>query len=327
MAYRGVLRFAPHLQTGKDCFTAFTGNIRRHIATTSHRWNDGETTAVSYDFPTVKVDRIPDKAGLLHVQLNRPDRLNSLNPQAWKDIGECFDKIASDPEARVVVLSGNGKHFCAGLDLMDMGPLMELVGGDTEFARKALKMRETILKYQATLSAIEKCPKPVIAAVHGGCIGAGINMVAACDIRYCTEDAVFAIKEVDIGIAADVGVLQRMPKYTGNDSLLRELAFTARNFSAAEARKIGFLSKTFDSKEGMLNSAMDLAAVIARKSPIAIQGTKVHLNYSRDHTVQEGLESMANWNMAMLLSEDLMKSATASMDRSGKTIPKFENLL
>ncbi|OQV24707.1 Delta(3,5)-Delta(2,4)-dienoyl-CoA isomerase, mitochondrial [Hypsibius exemplaris] len=278
----------------------------------------------TYTFKTLNVAK-PD-FGILQVELNRPDRLNAINKDAWREIRECFEVIALDSDCRVVILGGLGKHFCAGIDLSDIADLTSIIGTDSDPARKGFQFRSLVRSLQATFNAIEECPKPVIAAIHGGCIGAGVDMTSACDIRYCTHDAFFSIKEVDIGMAADVGTLQRFPKIVGNDSLVREFALTGRNFSASEASKIGFVSRTFDSRASMMSLALDVAKKIASKSPVAIQSTKINLNYSRDHSVHEGLQNQINWQGFALQTEDLMTAAMASADRSGNTIPKFKDI-
>uniref|UniRef100_T1JKI9 Delta(3,5)-Delta(2,4)-dienoyl-CoA isomerase, mitochondrial n=1 Tax=Strigamia maritima TaxID=126957 RepID=T1JKI9_STRMM len=197
-----------------------------------------------------------------------------------------------------------------------MSKLTSVHSGDADIARKARFMKKLVSDYQSSFTAIENCNKPVIAAIHGACIGGGVDMVTACDIRYCTQDAWFQIKEVDIGLAADVGTLQRLPKIVGNDGLVRELSYTARKFYANEAAQIGMVNRILPSKEDLLLCAFETAILIASKSPVAVQGTKIHLNYSRDHTVQEGLDYMANWNMTHLLSEDLMKAAMAAATKA-----------
>ncbi|XP_039510158.1 delta(3,5)-Delta(2,4)-dienoyl-CoA isomerase, mitochondrial-like [Pimephales promelas] len=160
-----------------------------------------------------------------------------------------------------------------------------------------------------------QCPKPVIVAVHGGCIGGGVDLITACDIRLCTQDAWFQIKEVDIGLAADVGTLQRLPKVIGSRSLVNELAFTARKMHADEAKSCGLVSRVFPDKEAMMAGALEMAGEIASKSPVGVQGTKVNLLYSRDHSVAESLDYMSTWNMSMLQTQDLLKSAQAAMEK------------
>lgn len=257
---------------------------------------------------------------ITHVELNRPEKRNAMNRAFWSEMVECFNEIAADPDSRVVIVSGAGKIFTAGIDLMDMaGDVLQPDGDDT--ARTSWNMRKTIVKYQETFSVIEKCPKPVIVAVHGACVGGGVDLITACDIRLCTQDAWFQVKEVDIGLAADVGTLQRLPKVIGSRSLVNELALTARKMYADEAKSSGLVSRVFADKDAMMAGALEMAGEIAGRSPVAVQGTKVNLVYSRDHSVSEGLDYMATWNMSMLQTHDVMKSAQASMEKkSPKTI-------
>ncbi|XP_012149832.1 delta(3,5)-Delta(2,4)-dienoyl-CoA isomerase, mitochondrial isoform X2 [Megachile rotundata] len=257
------------------------------------------------------------------VKLNRPEKLNALNNNMWKEFKLCFDELAVEPECRVIVLSAAGKIFCAGIDLQDMMNLGQQLVEHDDVARKCKVLQQKIKGYQDSFTAIEKCPKPVIAAVHNACIGAGIDMISAADIRYCTSDAWFQIKEVDIGLAADVGTLQRFPKIIGSDSLARELVYTARKFTSSEALQCGFISRLFDNQESLLENSMKLAEEIASKSPVAVQGSKINLVYSRDHSVQESLDYIALHNQAMLQSEDLVN---ATMSQVTKTPPVFSKL-
>lgn len=250
------------------------------------------------------------------VEINRPDKMNSMNKTMWKEFIDCFNAINEQEDCRAVIVSGAGRMFTAGLDFTDMADLAQFYGSDIDIARKAKTLRKLIATYQESFTVIEKCTKPVIAAIHGACLGAGTSLVSACDIRYCTQDAYFQIKEVDVGLAADVGVLQRLPKTVGNDSLAREMAFTARKLFAAEALQMGLVSRVLPNKEEMMKYALETANLIASKSPVAVQGSKIHMNYSRDHSVADGLDYMTTWNMSMLLSEDLMKSAMAAATRS-----------
>lgn len=248
-----------------------------------------------------------------------------MNRAFWSEMVECFNKIAQDSECRAVVISGAGKMFTSGIDLMDVGSdLLQPKGDDP--ARISWYLRDLIRRYQETFSVIEKCPKPVIAAIHGGCIGGGVDLVTACDIRYCAQDAFFQVKEVDIGLAADVGTLQRLPKVIGNQSLVNELAFTARKMMADEALSSGLVSRVFPDKEVMLDAAFALAAEICSKSPVAVQSSKVNLVYSRDHTVAESLDYMATWNMSMLQTQDIMKSVQAAMEKKDLKSVAFSKL-
>ncbi|XP_077888236.1 delta(3,5)-Delta(2,4)-dienoyl-CoA isomerase, mitochondrial isoform X2 [Ictidomys tridecemlineatus] len=267
----------------------------------------------------------PAEKHILHVQLNRPDKRNAMNKAFWREMVECFNKIAQDSGCRAVVISGAGKMFSSGIDLMDMASDLLQPEGD-DVARISWYLRDLISRYQETFSVIEKCPKPVIAAIHGNCIGAGVDLITACDIRYCTQDAVFQVKEVDVGLAADVGTLQRLPKIIGNQSLVNELAFTCRKMMADEALSSGLVSRMFPDKELMLDSALALAAEIASKSPVAVQSTKINLLYSRDHPVAEGLNYMATWNMSMLQTQDIVKSVQAMMEKKDAKSVTFSKL-
>lgn len=234
-------------------------------------------------------------------------------------MAECFNAISLDQDCRAVIISGNGKHFTAGLDLTDViqGELGASMMGDGDVARKFVALRRTVKAYQASFNAIEECAKPVIAAVHAGCIGGGVDLITAADIRYCTSDAFFQVKEVDIGMAADVGTLQRLPKVMGSESLVRELAFTARQMFADEAHRCGLVSRVLPDKEALMAAALEVAGMIAARSPVAVQGTKHQLVYARDHSVKEALDYISTWNAAMLQSEDVQKAAMASMNRKG----------
>ncbi|XP_078215428.1 delta(3,5)-Delta(2,4)-dienoyl-CoA isomerase, mitochondrial isoform X1 [Callithrix jacchus] len=275
---------------------------------------------------------------VLHVQLNRPNKRNAMNRAFWREMVECFNKISRDADCRAVVISGAGKMFTAAtsdfpvpgthlecIDLMDMASEIMQPKGD-DVARISWYFRDLITRYQETFTVIEKCPKPVIAAVHGGCIGGGVDLVTACDIRYCAQDAFFQVKEVDMGLAADVGTLQRLPRVIGNQSLVNELAFTARKMMADEALGSGLVSRVFPDKEVMLNAALALAAEISSKSPVAVQGIKVNLLYSRDHSVAEGLNHMASWNMSMLQTQDLIKSVQAATEKKELKSVTFSKL-
>jgi delta(3,5)-delta(2,4)-dienoyl-CoA isomerase len=262
-----------------------------------------------------------------NVQLNRPKKRNAFDPIFWKEIGDTFNFLASDAETRVIILSGNGPVFCAGIDLNASDEILN-PGSDEEdgqdFARKARKMREKIIFFQNSLQAIDNCPKPVIAAIHKACFGGGVDVIAACDIRVAVDGTLFSVKEVDIGLAADVGSLNRLPKICGNNSWIREISMTARSFDAKEALHHGLLSNVYPSQEIMKSEVEKLAQTIASKSPVAVEGTKIVLNYSRDHSVQDSLTFVANWNMSQLFTDDVPKSAMASFQK--KELPKFSKL-
>ncbi|XP_007953732.1 delta(3,5)-Delta(2,4)-dienoyl-CoA isomerase, mitochondrial [Orycteropus afer afer] len=279
--------------------------------------------APGHSYESLRVTSVP--GNILHVQLNRPEKRNAMNKAFWSEMVECFHKIAKDADCRAVVISGAGKMFTSGIDLMDVASvLMQREGEDV--ARISWYLRDVITRFQETFSVIEKCSKPVIAAIHGGCIGGGVDLITACDIRYCAQDAFFQVKEVDIGIAADVGTLQRLPRVIGSQSLVNELVFTARKMMADEALSSGLVSRVFPDKEALLDAAFELAAEISSKSPVAVQGTKINLLYSRDHSVPESLNFMSSWNMSMLQTEDIMKSIQAVMEKKKLQSVTFSKL-
>jgi len=249
---------------------------------------------------------------IAHVTINRPEKMNALN-----EITEIFNYLDENSEVRVIVLEGGeSKHFCAGIDLsLLMSVSQNRIKCD---GRKREKLRKDVLKLQAPINAIENCSKPVLVAIHGGCIGGGIDLVCGCDMRYCTDDAFFTIKEIDMGMVADLGTLQRLPKLIG-DGMVREMAYTGRNVDGKEAEKIGIVNRTFPDKNTMMDEVMKIAETIAQKSPLSIRGTKHILLHTRDHSVADGLNYMATWNAAMLLSADLQEAFEAKMSkREGK---------
>lgn len=250
---------------------------------------------------------------IAHVILNRPEKANALNQSAWDEIKEIFENLDDNPEVRVIILEGGeSNHFCAGIDL---SLLMSVSQTDiTCEGRRREKVRKDVFRLQAPINAIENCSKPVLVAVHGGCIGAGVDLICACDMRYCTEDAYFTIKEIDMGMVADLGTLQRLPKLIG-DGLVREMAYTGRNVDGKEAEKIGIVNRVFPDKNTMIEEVFKLAATIASKSPMSIRGTKHILLHTRDHSVADGLNYMATWNAAMLLSNDLQEAFMAKMQK------------
>lgn len=245
------------------------------------------------------------------VSLNRPDKANSMNAAMWDELQSCFDWLDQEPTVRAVILAGNGKHFCAGLDLAMFGGLH---GESSEPSRRAEHLRRTILRLQDNLSAIEKCRVPVLAAIHNTCIGVGVDMTCCADMRYATQDAYFSIREIDIGMTADVGTLQRLPKIIP-DGVVRELAYTGRDMGAQEARDVGFVNQVFEDRETMMREVTSIARDIASKSPLAVRGSKEMLLYSRDHSVAEGLNYIATWNAGMLSQADLQAGMLAQMEK------------
>jgi len=244
------------------------------------------------------------------LRLNRPDKANAMNLPMWHEIRSAFDWADRTPEVRVVILEGEGRHFTSGIDLAMMAGILPAIHDDCD-GRARENLRRLILDLQDTLTSLERCRKPVLAAIHGACVGGGIDLSCCADMRYCSADAYFSVKEIDIGMVADVGTLQRLPKLVGNQGWVRELTYTGRRFDAAEAGAQGFVQRVFESREALQAGVRELAAQIAAKSPLSIRGAKEMLNYSRDHSVADGLNHIATWNAAMLMSEDLMAAMTA----------------
>ncbi|MBF8746672.1 crotonase/enoyl-CoA hydratase family protein [Pseudomonas putida] len=265
------------------------------------------------DYSAFKVELIDSIA---HVQINRPDKINSMNAAFWEEIIAIFRWIDDTDAVRAVVLSGAGKHFSSGIDLTMLASLAGQLGKDA--GRNARLLRSTILRMQASFTAVDKCRKPVLAAIQGYCIGGAIDLVSACDMRYCSQDAQFSIKEVDMGMAADVGTLQRLPRIIG-DGIMRELAFTGRQVAADEALRIGLVNRVYDDQAALLDGVFAIAREIAAKSPIAVAGTKQMLSYMRDHRIDDGLDYIATWNAAMLQSEDLRVAVAAHMSKQKPT--------
>ena len=257
-------------------------------------------------FKVVLIDQVAQ------VCIARADKRNAMNEAFWQEIVEIFRWIDDTDEVRAVVLSGEGAHFSAGIDLTMLASLAAQMGQDA--GRNARLLRKIIKRLQEAFNAVDRCSKPVLAAIQGHCIGGAGDLIAACDMRYCSMDARFSIKEVDMGMAADVGTLQRLPRIIG-DGILRELAFTGRDVEAAEALRIGLVNRCFDDLAALIEGVQGIAREIAQKSPLAVAGTKRMLDYARDHSVEDGLEYIATWNAAMLQSEDLRTALAASLSK------------
>lgn len=262
--------------------------------------------------------------GIAHVELARPAKLNAMDHDSFAALGDTFRGLSDNPAVRVVVLSAQGKLFTAGLDLGwaagQFAPV--LVEGRSDAGRWAEKELRHIAWLQAAINAVEESRPPVIAAVHGGCIGAGVDLVSACDLRVASADAYFRIAEVDVGITADLGTLQRLPHIIPG-GVVRELALTGRKMGANEALRWGLVTEVAPDRDGAIAAAMALARTIAAKSPMAVAGTKRASNFARGRSVEEGLRDVAQWNAATLMNADLAAAMAAA--RSGAA-PAFGNL-
>jgi len=257
--------------------------------------------------------RVTRDGPVVHLAMNRPDKANGMTPDFWADLPRLLDGLGQDMSVRAAVISGEGRHFTGGMDLSAFNDIAKLF--DNEPGRAAYAMRDTVLRLQDSFTAIERARFPVIAAIHGACIGGGIDLITACDLRIAAGDAYFAIEEIHIGMAADVGTLQRLPKLIA-PAVAAELAYTGRRFKADEAKAIGLISNVLSDRDALMAAASELAHSIAKKSPLAIAGIKRNLAYARDHSVADGLDYIATWNGGMLRAGDLMTAIQAKMAKS-----------
>ncbi|MBF0467855.1 MAG: crotonase/enoyl-CoA hydratase family protein [Desulfamplus sp.] len=257
---------------------------------------------------------VEKKAPVAWVYLNRPDKKNAMNPPAWKELIPIFEELDMDPETRVVIVAGKGSCFCAGIDLMEMvSEIPELMEKSQKGGVK-WKLLSKISSLQDTISCIEWCSKPVIAAIHGYCIGGGLDMATACDIRLCSKDAVFSLKEAALGFVADVGVLQRIPLIVGQGHA-RELAYTAKKITAERAKEILLVNDVYDTKDVLMEQAEALAMEIADNSPLAVQASKDVLNYGVGKSIDDGLKYVASISSNIIPSNDLMEAVTAFVEK------------
>jgi len=245
-----------------------------------------------------------------HIKLNRPEKRNAMNWDFWRDLPRIVGDIDTHARARCIVLSSTGPVFSAGLDL-------SLFGQDVFASSKTAKMNEKELQtpqnfmsflsfLQDSISSLQKARIPVICAIQGGCIGGGVDLICSADIRLATNDAFFSIRETKIGMVADVGTFPRIVKLLP-EGIVKELAFTGRNFSAQEAKDYGFVNKLYESHDSLIEGALEIANEIASNSPAAVYGCKRVIDFSRDHTIDEGLEWINMWNASMLSQSELME--------------------
>lgn len=258
--------------------------------------------------------------GVLHIQLSKPKKLNAVGEKTWRQYGQALETAALDPEVTAIVISGQGRCFCAGLDLHDAGLSVESETKDP--ARKGIRNIKFIKDFQDAIKAAYDIKKPVIGVAHGVSYGLAIDMLSNMDIRFAAKDTRFSVREIVIGMAADIGSLQQLPRIIGNQSWLREVIFSGREFSAAEALHHGFVSRVFDTQEETLKAAIEFASQLTNYSPVALHAIKKSLNYAADHTLQEGLDQIAEFN-AFAVETDLMAGITAHLQ---KKKPVYEKL-
>jgi enoyl-CoA hydratase len=252
--------------------------------------------------------------GVAHVSLCRPDQLNAMNADFWTELPEMIGQIDADASARAIVISSTGKHFSAGMDLSVFTADSSLLGLVTakEEGRRRANLWLVVQKLQRSFTALEQARMPVLVAVQGGCIGGAVDMICAADMRYASADAFFCIQEINIGMTADVGTLQRLPKIIP-EGIARELAYTGDRMSAQRAAEVGLINQVFDDHESLVDGVLEIAARIATKSPLAIWGTKEMINYTRDHTVADSLRYMAGWQSGMFQPADMIEEFEAKV--------------
>jgi len=259
---------------------------------------------------------------IAHITLRRPEAYNTMIPEFWRELPEIVNHLDESGEARAIVISSTGKHFTAGMDLAvftsDDGN-----DPDAEVGRRRANFRREVLRLQQTFGCLDRARMPVLAAVQGGCIGGGVDMISACDIRYCSEDAFFCIQEINIGMTADVGTFPRLPHLIPQ-GLVRELAYTGRRLTAPEALAAGLVNRVYPSHEALVEGVLDTAREIAARSPLAVWGSKEMLNYARDHSIADGLDYIATWQTGMFQPADMMEAFAA---KSEKRDPVYSDLL
>jgi len=250
--------------------------------------------------------------------LDNAERRNALGPPFWEDLPALMRQLSDDPDVRAIIIAARGPHFTIGLDLKAFGGALGGGEGSSEAARRT-RLLGNIKRMQAAITAVADSPKPVLAAVQGYCIGGGIDLITACDIRLASADAIFSVRETKIAIVADVGTLQRLPGIVG-EGHVAELAFTGKDIGAARAREIGLVNDVLPDAAALAAAAGALAGEIAANSPLAVQGTKAVLRACKGRSVAEGLDYVAVWNAAFVQSNDLGEAMSAFVE---KRAPRF----
>ena len=257
-----------------------------------------------------------------HLVLNRPEAMNTMNPAFWRELDEVLTQLHREGQARALVISSTGKHFSAGMALETFGDAITM---DDRSAEGRSAMFDLLTEMQGTFTKLETLRIPVIAAIHGGCIGGAVDMVTACCIRYATADAFFCIQEINIGMVADVGTLQRLPKLIPL-GVVKELAYTGRRLPAAKALGYGLVNEVFDTQEAMVSAALQCAREIAAKPPVAIWGTKQVIHYTRDHSVDDALKQMGWIQGAIWSNENVREAVTAMKQKRAGAFPGLPQL-
>ncbi len=255
--------------------------------------------------------------GVAHLVLSRPEALNTMVPAFWSELPRLVAALGDDPAVRCLVLSSTGRHFSAGMDL----GVLASVGASAdavEAGRARARLFQSVLRLQEAFTALERVRVPVLAAVQGGCIGGAVDLVTACDVRYASADAFFVVQETNVGMTADVGTLQRLPKIVP-DGVARELVYTGRRMAAVRAREVGLVNEVYDDHATLVEAVLDTAREIAAKSPLAQWGNKEMLLYTRDHSVADALRHVAAWQSGMFQPADLTEALTARAEGRAAT--------
>jgi len=265
--------------------------------------------------------KVEIEAGVAHIQLKRPEAMNTMTRAFWNELPAIVKHIDDNALARCIVITSTGKHFSAGMELSvftDGEGVTEERSGDRHVAGESF--RHHVHHLQDTFSCLDRARMPVIVAIQGGCIGGAVDFVSACDIRYATTDSFFCIQEINIGMTADVGTFPRLCKLIP-EGWVRELAYTGRRLPAAKALAIGLVNELFDSHEALVAHALATAREIAEKSPLAVAGSKVMINYARDHTIADGLDYIATWQTGMFSGPHMAEAFKAKMEKRPAMFP------
>ncbi len=275
---------------------------------------------MSSPIPVLKALGISLEDHVATVVMRAAGKASRMGPAFWSEMPEAFAWLDSTPEVRSVVLRGEGEHFSYGLDLATMGGELGTVLGEAALARERTDFLATIERMQRTMSCVAACRKPVVAAIAGWCVGGGVDLVTACDVRLCSADARFSVREVKLAMVADVGTLARLPAIVGQGHA-RMLALTGDDVDAARALRIGLVEDVFDTQAALFDGAVALARRIAANPPLVVQGVKQVLNAASERAAADSLRTVALWNSAFLPSHDLREAMTAFVE---KRPPRFE---
>ncbi|WP_293678283.1 crotonase/enoyl-CoA hydratase family protein [uncultured Phenylobacterium sp.] len=281
-----------------------------------------DVTTTSWECFDVSIE---DKVA--HIRLNRPDAFNSMNRAFWVELPAIVRAIDEEARARCIVISSTGKHFCAGMDLsVFQGPADGAAGSAPAARPNPQVSAEAAIRHlkhlHETFACLDEARMPVIAAIQGGCVGGGVDMSSACDIRYCSADAFFVIQEINIGMTADAGTFPRLCRLIP-EGWVRELAYTGGRLPAVRAREIGLVNEVFDTHEDVVAHALAVAREIAAKAPLAVTGSKVMINYARDHSIADSLDYLAVWQAGMFSRSDMAEAFKAKAEKRLGDFPEL----